>query len=139
VVGDLVPATVQVTKVTSSDFECGRDGNAVECTKASLAVGASGTVQIEVSVPSTALDGTVVNVGTVEAVTPDPDLTNNSDEAEVVIVAQAPPTTQAPAPVTLPKTGSDATKSLTEFAMLFMLLGGAIVLITRRRRPTLEA
>jgi len=133
VIGDLVPATLQVTGVSSSDFDCDHSGNDVECTIGSLAVGASGTVTIGVTVPVDAAGGDVTNVGTVESDTPDPDLSNNSDDATVTIVAQAPPTTTLP-PVTLPKTGSDATQDIVRVAMLFLLLGGAVVLITRRRR-----
>ncbi len=68
-----------------------------------------------------------------ESDTPDPDLTNNSDDATVTIVAQQPLTTTLP-PVTLPRTGSDATQDIVRIAILFLLLGGAVVLITRRRR-----
>ena len=132
-IGDLVPSTVTVTGVTSSDFTCSNTGNAVTCTRVSLAVGASGTVTIAVTVPATAVGGTVVNVGTVESDTPDPDLTNNSDDALVVIVAQEAPTTTLP-PVTLPKTGSDAGGGIMRAAFLLFALGAVTVLVTRRRR-----
>ncbi len=131
-ISDLVPAAVTVTGVTSSDFACGNTGNTVTCTVASLAVGASGEVTITVSVPATAAGGTVDNIGTVESDTPDPDLTNNSDDASVIIVAQAAPTTTV-APE-IPKTGSDATGGIVQAAFLLLLLGGATVLVTRRRR-----
>ena len=131
-IGDLVPAAVTVTGVSSSDFACGNAGNTVTCTIASLAVGASGTVTITVSVPAAAPGGTIDNVGTVESDTPDPDLTNNSDDASVIIVGQAGPTTTV---VTkLPKTGSDTPGGIVRAALLLLLLGGATVLVTRRRQ-----
>jgi uncharacterized repeat protein (TIGR01451 family)/LPXTG-motif cell wall-anchored protein len=133
VVGDVVPSPFVITGVTSSDFDCGNSGNTVTCTAASMAVGATGQVTITVSVPLTADDGTVTNVGTVGADEPDPDLTNNSDEASVVVVAQAAPTTTLP-PVTLPKTGTDATGDLVRGALMLLLLGAGAVLVTRRRR-----
>ena len=89
VVGDIVPSQLTVTGVSSSQFNCTHTGNSVTCTKASMAVGETGQVTIAVSVPSTAASGTVVNVGTVEATTPDTNLSNNSDDASVVLVAQA--------------------------------------------------
>ena len=133
VIGDLVPPAVVVTGVSSDDFDCGNDGNTVSCTVASLAVGESGTVTITVSVPLTAPGGDVVNVGTVESATPDPDLSNNSDEASVTVVAIAPPTTTLP-PVTLPPTGSNGTDPLTKAGIVFLVLGAGFILITRRRR-----
>ena len=122
-----------VTGVTSSDFDCGNTGNAVECTVVSLAVGESGTLTIQVTVPLTAASGTVTNVGTVESDTPDPDLTNNSDDASVDVVAQAAPTTTLP-PVTLPPTGSNSTNSMVQGGLLLLALGAVTLVATRRRR-----
>ena len=83
--------------------------------------------------PSDAVDGTIVNVGTVVADTPDQDLSNNSDDASVIVVAQIPPSTTLP-PVTLPRTGSDVTGGLGSGAFVLILLGAGIMLIARRRQ-----
>lgn len=135
-VGDIVPAPLVVTAVSSAQFTCGFSGNSVTCTKPSMAVGESGRVTITVSVPATATGGTVVNVGTVEATTPDPNMSNNSDDASVVIVAQSQPvpTTTIP-PVVLPPTGSNSTSPITTAALLLMVAGGVVLVLARRRRP----
>lgn len=131
-VDDLVPSSLTVGDVTSSFFDCTRSGNAVSCTRPSMAVGASGTITIAVTVNGTAVNGPITNVGTVESSTPDPDLTNNSDDATVEVVIIVPPTTLPP--VILPPTGSDSTSPLVRSALALVLLGGVVLLITRRRR-----
>jgi uncharacterized repeat protein (TIGR01451 family) len=131
VVGDLVPAATTVTGVSSSFFDCSRSGNNVTCTVDSMDVDESGSITIAVSVPSSAAAATVVNVGTVESDTPDPNLDNNSDDAQVVIVAQIPPATVAP---TIPPTGSDSTAPMVRAALVFLFLGAIGVAATRRRR-----
>ncbi len=133
-----MPSDLTVAKATSSQFDCDFEGSAVTCTKPKMNVGATDKVKISVTVPASAPDGTVDNVGTVESNTPDPDLTNNSDDASVDVVAQAAPTTTLP-PVTLPKTGSDATGSIVQAAFLLLLPGGVTVLDTRRRDEELDA
>ena len=132
-VGDIVPSPLVVTGVSSSQFNCTNSGNAVTCTKPTMAVGETGQITIAVSVPASAASATVTNVGTVEAVTPDPNLGNNSDDASVDIVAQAPPTTTLP-PVVLPPTGSNSTTPVMQAAFVLLLLGGLVTVISRRRR-----
>jgi uncharacterized repeat protein (TIGR01451 family) len=134
-IGDIVPSQLVVTGVSSSQFNCTTSGNAVTCTKPAMAVGETGQITISVSVPASAASATVTNVGTVEAVTPDPNLTNNSDDASVDIVAQAPPTTTLP-PVVLPPTGSNSTTPVTRAAFVLLLLGGLVTVISRRRRSS---
>ncbi|TDT14717.1 putative repeat protein (TIGR01451 family) [Ilumatobacter fluminis] len=134
VVGDLVPTDVTVTAVSSSFFDCSRSGNDVTCTRPQMAVGASGTITITVSVPANDEGGIVENVGTVEASTPDPNLDNNSDDASVVIVAQIPPTSVVPTP-TIPATGSNSTEPVVKTAMVLLLLGALGLAAARRRRP----
>ena len=134
VVGDLVPGAVTVTGVTSSFFDCSRSGNDVTCTRPQMAVGASGTITIAVSVPADAEGGTVDNVGNVQASTPDPNLDNNSDDASVVVVAQIPPTSVVPTP-TIPATGSNATEPVVKTALVLLMLGALGLVAARRRRP----
>ena len=131
VIGDIVPNDVTVTGVTSSDFVCTNVGNSVSCTVASLALGGTGQAVISVTVPIDSAGGAVNNLGTVVSDTPDPDITNNSDDASVALVAQIPPTTVV---LVIPKTGSDTTGSITGAAFALVLIGGLVLLIARRRR-----
>ncbi|MFP5489484.1 MAG: hypothetical protein ACLGHQ_14410, partial [Acidimicrobiia bacterium] len=137
VVADLVPPQLIATGVSSSDFECTRTGNDVMCIRDVLAVGASGTVVITVSVPSDAAGGTIVNLATVESNVPDPNLENNSDDASVDVVSQAAVTTTSnPPPATLPPTGSDTTHPGLITAMWILLGGVVAIAISRRRRAS---
>jgi LPXTG-motif cell wall-anchored protein/uncharacterized repeat protein (TIGR01451 family) len=132
VVGDIVPGVFVVSGVTSAQFTCSNNGNTVSCTKAAMAVGETGRITIKVTVPLTAAGGVVQNIGTVQGTETETNTANNSDDADVQIVAQEAPTTTVV--VEIPKTGSNATRGLTEAALLLMLLGGGAVLATRRRR-----
>jgi uncharacterized repeat protein (TIGR01451 family)/LPXTG-motif cell wall-anchored protein len=132
-ISDIVPSQVVVTGVSSSDFTCSNSGNTVTCTKASMAVGATGHIAAAVTVPTAAADGNVTNIGSVTASQPDPDPSNNSDDASVTIVAQAPPP-PTPPPVVLPPTGSNSTQPVTWAAISLMLIGGVVLLVSRRRR-----
>jgi uncharacterized repeat protein (TIGR01451 family)/LPXTG-motif cell wall-anchored protein len=134
-VSDIVPGQLTVTGVTSAQFSCSNSGNTVTCTKPSMAVGEAGVIAIAVTVPATAVSGNVTNVGSVTATQPDSNLSNNSDDASVTIVAQAPPT-PTPPPVVLPPTGSNSTTPVTWAAISLVLLGGFVTLISRRRRPS---
>ena len=129
VVSDTVPSTLTVTGVTSAQLSCSNAGNVVTCTKPSMAVGETAKINVSVSVPADAAAGNIVNVGSVQAVTPDPNLTNNSDDASVTV----PPVAVQP-PVVLPRTGSDATMTLVRLAGLMVGLGAAVLLVSRRRR-----
>ena len=133
VINDIVPGQVTVTGVTSAQFSCSNSGNTVTCTKASMAVGETGAISIAVTVPTSAASGTVDNIGTVTATTPDNNPSNNSDDASVTIVAQAPPLPPPP-PVILPPTGSNSTTPVTWAAISLVLIGGLVMLVSRRRR-----
>jgi uncharacterized repeat protein (TIGR01451 family)/LPXTG-motif cell wall-anchored protein len=128
VVSDAVPAPLVVTDVTSADFSCSRIGNSVTCTRAALAVGATGTISIRVAVPVDAAAGPITNIGSVSATTPDPNLTNNSDDA----TATVPPVVVLP-PV-LPATGGDVAPFLSIAALILGV--GTVVLMSSRRRRT---
>jgi uncharacterized repeat protein (TIGR01451 family) len=133
VVTDLVPGPATITKVTSAQFDCSFSGLTVTCTKASMAVGERGTITVSVSVPATAESVTVTNVGAVDSDTPDPDLTNNADDASVEIVELEQKAPVSPPPVTLPRTGGSPRSPLTA-ASLLILAGLGMVLVAARRR-----
>jgi uncharacterized repeat protein (TIGR01451 family)/LPXTG-motif cell wall-anchored protein len=132
-ISDIVPGQVTVTGVTSAEFSCSNAGNTVTCTKPSMAVGETGHITIAVTVPIAAAGGTVTNLGSVSASTPDPNTSNNSDDAAVTVVAQAAPLPEPP-PVVLPPTGSNSTTPVTWAAISLVLLGGLVMLVSRRRR-----
>ncbi|HEY3485269.1 MAG TPA: LPXTG cell wall anchor domain-containing protein, partial [Ilumatobacteraceae bacterium] len=129
VVSDTVPAPLVVTGVSSAQFSCSNAGNVVTCTKASMAVGETGQITVAVSVPADAAAGNITNVGSVQAVTPDPNLTNNSDDASVTV----PPVAVQP-PVQLPRTGADATMTMVRLAGLLIGAGAVVLFLSRRRR-----
>jgi uncharacterized repeat protein (TIGR01451 family) len=131
VVTDTVPAPFVVTGVTgSAGWNCSRSGNTVACTKPSVAVGETGTITIAVSTPVDAPAGAVVNTGTIQATTPDPNLTNNSSSASVNIPAAI---VLAPPPPQLPATGSDHVADVVRAALALMAVGFVVLLLGRRR------
>ena len=137
VVSDVVPGPLTVTAVDSSAFACGAVGNTVTCNVASLAVGATGRVLVTVGVPGNAV-GTIINVASVTASTPDPNLNNNTDDAIVSVIAvdSLPPVVTPPSPPTgLPITGTGAAKILGAATALFAL-GWFLLAVRRRRRRT---
>ena len=132
-INDVVPASLVVTAVASTDFECIRVGNSVSCARASLAVGASGTIRITVLLPlTTSLETTIVNVAQVTGSVFDPDLSNNTSRA---VVIPEPPVVLPPIFVTppqIPETGSDAASGLL-LGLLMVLFGGVASVVARRR------
>jgi len=137
VINDTVPGEVTITSVSSSAFVCSNVGNELTCTRSSLAVGASGTITISVQVNVGNTSTSTVNVGRVTSNTPDPDLTNNSDDDLVTLVVSQPPVVMPPPVPDLPATGSNIAGAMTT-AIWLLLVGGALMLITRsrRRQPT---
>ena len=95
VVVDDVPAVLQVTGVTSTDSACSHAGNSVSCTRTSMAPATTGRIRIAVLLPAGANVSNIINVATVSAATPDPDLANNTDSESVVPRSVA---SEAPAP-----------------------------------------
>jgi len=133
-VTDQVPATLVVTSVSSADFSCGFVGNAVTCTRPTLASGASGTIVVNVSVPNDNQATSVTNVGVVTSSTPDTNLANNTDDASVPLVAQQPPPPPPPPVEVLPETGSSNLGQLLAAGAALVAVGGLALLGARRRR-----
>ncbi len=134
VVQDIIPSVLTVTGVSSDYFDCSTSGQTVTCTRGTMPVGGAGSITISVSLPDSAIAGPIENVGTVESNVPDPDLSNNSDDAAVDVVSQEPPVTQAPPPVTLPPTGSNGTSPMIQIGLLLLAVGAIGVVGARRRR-----
>lgn len=116
VVHDDIPATIQPTSVVAPGFACGAlppAGGTLRCdATGDIADGETRTITV---------DGTALDVGDrkadnaarVEAQTPDPRLTNNSDLTEQVITPAADlTTTVVPPPTTPVASGADVTFSV---------------------------
>ncbi|MCU0262007.1 MAG: DUF11 domain-containing protein, partial [Ilumatobacteraceae bacterium] len=130
VVSDTIPAPFVVQSIEQGSFSCTRSGNAITCTRATMAVGETLSVKVRVATPVDAAQGVVVNTGSVQAVTPDPNLANNSASASVTIPAAA---VQPPAPNPLPATGAGFAETGARIAAI-VLGAGLIVLAAARRR-----
>jgi uncharacterized repeat protein (TIGR01451 family) len=87
-VTDTLPAGVTFVSATPSQGACSQAAGTVTCTLGSLAVGASATIQIVVTVDATALSP-LSDTATVTGVETDPVAANNSGTAETMI---SPPT-----------------------------------------------
>jgi uncharacterized repeat protein (TIGR01451 family) len=130
VVSDTIPAPFVVQSIEQGSFSCTRSGNAITCTRATMAVGETLAIKVRVATPVDAAQGVVVNTGSVQAVTPDPNLANNSASASVTIPAAA---VQPPAPNPLPATGAGFAETGARIAAI-VLGAGLIVLAAARRR-----
>ncbi|HAP77648.1 MAG TPA: hypothetical protein DCR14_16405 [Acidimicrobiaceae bacterium] len=133
-ISDVVPASLTVTGVSSTDFACLQAGNAVSCTRPALAVGAVGTITITVLVPLGTPAGVgIVNRATVTGSVEDPDTSNNESSSSVVPRAPEvePPTTTVGGRI--PETGSDASSGLA-YGFWMVLIGSVVILATRRRK-----
>ena len=87
VITDPLPAGATFVSATSSQGACsGTD--TVTCALGTLAAGAGATVTITVQTQSS---GELVNQATVTSATPDPDLSNNTASASVLVLPQALP------------------------------------------------
>jgi uncharacterized repeat protein (TIGR01451 family) len=114
VITDQLPAGLTLASVPPA---CSFDGTNVTCPVGGLAVGASVSVEVPVTVDNS---GTVTNLASVEANTIDPDPGNN--QTSVGVGAGA-----------LPPTGNDA-GTIGELATAVILIGAGLVTITVRRR-----
>jgi uncharacterized repeat protein (TIGR01451 family) len=120
-ISDLVPSVLSVTSASSATMQCSVAGNAVTCTKASFAVGETATVTVAVVVSPSAASQQVINTASVSSSTADPDPTNNSSTASVVVTG------------VLPTTGSSLIVPLIDWGA--GLIGfGFLLLVFRRRR-----
>ncbi len=86
---DTVPAQFTVTNVTSPSGACGQVGNAVTCTRPTLAAAASWVITVSVTANLAAPAGTYTNTATVSAATPDPVAGNDSASQDTSIIPSA--------------------------------------------------
>ena len=112
IVTDILPVGTTLTSVASSQGSC-TSGSTVTCAVGTLAVGASATITLKVTILT---NTTVANTATVAGASPDPNLVNNSS---TVVVGTA----------TIP------TLSPPTFALLALVLIVAGFWVLRRRRP----
>jgi uncharacterized repeat protein (TIGR01451 family) len=111
-VSDTLPAGVTFVSATPSQGSCSEAAGTVTCPLGPLAVGASATIDIVVTVNPTATCP-LSDTATVSGTEPDPDSANNSATAETACAAEAElaiTKSDAPDPVAL---GSNLTYTLT--------------------------
>ncbi len=141
VVNDTVPAQFELlAAVPSIGVTCTTSSNSVQCTTATLAVGSSIRIVIDVRVVASAAVGTLVNTATVSATSTDPNTANNTDDASISVTGaqSSPPTAPAvgsgaPTPQ-LPRTGNSSLGGPLTLASLLVAGGMFSLMIARRRR-----
>jgi uncharacterized repeat protein (TIGR01451 family)/LPXTG-motif cell wall-anchored protein len=137
VVTDTLPTGLSLVGIDEpSGWNCSGSVS-IRCTTPTLAAGASATITVTVLVGADAV-GQVTNVVEVDSEEPDADPSDNRDEVTTPVtqVLGAVVTPPAPAVLTtaaLPYTGSDSARMVLLGAG-FLVLGGLLVLATRRRR-----
>lgn len=80
---DVLPADVQFVSVTSSAGSCAEADGTVTCELGSLTSGANATVTIVVRPKKV---GTITNTAQVSSISPDPNLANNADTEDTMVV-----------------------------------------------------
>ncbi len=143
VVSDTIPAQFEVIGTfPTTGLSCTNSANAVQCTAATLANGATVRTVVQVRVLASAAPGLVTNTATVSTASTDSDTTDNTDSASITVTAaanQAPVPVPDPGPVVvtggtaLPRTGNSSLGGPLTLAAL-MLAGGIVFLVIARRR-----
>lgn len=85
-VHDVLPAGTRFESVTSSQGTCSNDGGTVDCVLGTLASGGSAQLTIVADVDAGLAGQTLRNTATVKGSEPDPDPTNDTDTADIVVV-----------------------------------------------------
>jgi uncharacterized repeat protein (TIGR01451 family) len=86
-VTDTLPAGVTFQTVNATGWGCSVGSGTVTCSRASLAVGT--TLNITITVTAPVVTGDITNSASVTSDTPDPDITNNTDDATTSVEASA--------------------------------------------------
>ena len=143
VVSDTIPAQFEVIGTfPTAGLSCTNTANAVQCTTAALANGATVRTVVQVRVLAAASPGLVTNTATVTTDGSDSDTTDNTSSASITVTAtanQAPVPTPDPGTVvsggtTLPRTGNNSLGGPLSLAALMVAAGIASLVIARRRR-----
>jgi uncharacterized repeat protein (TIGR01451 family)/LPXTG-motif cell wall-anchored protein len=143
VVSDTIPAQFEVIGTfPTAGLSCTNTANAVQCTAAALANGATVRSIVQVRVLAAAAPGLVTNTATVTTDGSDSDTTDNTSSASITVTAtanQAPVPTPDPGTVvsggtTLPRTGNSSLGGPLTLAALMVAGGFASLVIARRRR-----
>jgi uncharacterized repeat protein (TIGR01451 family) len=145
VISDTIPAQFEVIAAfPTAGLTCTNTISSVRCTAASLSVGSSLRVLVQVKVLPGAAVGTVTNTAAVSASSTDANPADNTDSESIGIqaVASSPPAPtpspgSAAAPIAqLPRTGNSPLGGPLTLATL--LIGGGLMslVIARRRRST---
>jgi len=139
-----IPEGLLPTGASGDGWACTIDGQTVTCTRPSMSPGDSSIIEVEVEVQEDTDGMTFDTMATVGSVTPDPDLSNNTDpepaEVPEVLPETEETTTTAPAPTTeaphpepqtvdrgdLPRTGSNS-MPLVGWAFGLIAAGAAMV------------
>jgi len=139
VVNDSIPAAFEVLGAfPGAGLNCTNTTSSVQCTAASMAVGASVRVTVQVRVIAGTPAGTITNTATVSSDSVDSDPSNNSSSASIDVAAAeslgpVPPAQNPPGNTQLPRTGSDSGEPMRLAAML-LTAGALAVYVARRRR-----
>jgi len=139
-ISDTLPAQFEVLGAFPSDgLTCSNTTTSVQCTAASLLVGETLRVVVQVRVVSSAAPGVATNTATVAADSADPDLTNNTDSASIDITAvRSAAPVPAPPPsasnLELPRTGGSSPAGPVNVAALLLAAGLLAQIASRRRR-----
>ena len=83
-VTDTIPAGFTGISANGPGWTCSVVGQDVTCTRATYAVGATDDIQVQTTAPASGAG--ITNTAVITAVTPDPDLSNNSDSVTFDIV-----------------------------------------------------
>jgi uncharacterized repeat protein (TIGR01451 family) len=112
-VSDAVPAGLTVTGVSSSAGVCSAVGNAVTCTRAALADGATWTIHVHVATSASDPGTTYTNTASVSGTLPDPVVGNDSDSENTTVTAVADLRVHKVADVDTPAAGDAVTYTIT--------------------------
>ncbi|MFL5737671.1 MAG: hypothetical protein ACJ76P_10065 [Actinomycetota bacterium] len=88
-VSDSVPAALSIDTVHDGGGSCSVTGQDVDCSKGSLANGATWTITIDVTVDAVRTAGAISNTANVSADEGDPDNSNNSDTQDTTVSPSA--------------------------------------------------
>jgi uncharacterized repeat protein (TIGR01451 family) len=150
VVTDQLPEGMTATSAVGDGWTCtiSADGRTVQCTRPSLAPGATSAIAVAVAAGQPGAAGTFTNVATVSSPTPDPDLTDNTDSVTVtpvIVLGEVITPVVLDAHGSLPMTGLPirpwaAAAAISLLAGAWLLLGEmSLVTHGRRRRASVRS